>query len=74
MLSSVNILYYMLFVYSNLGELHVGDRQKKKSGPAGQSGRTMVVEREKKTKKRVGVGMLGQLDVVKRGRKVKFMG
>ena len=30
MLSSVNILYYMLFVYNNLGELHVGDRQKKK--------------------------------------------
>ena len=69
----------MLFVYNNLGELHVGDRQKKKnkikkSGRAGQGGRTMVVEREKKTKKRVGVGMLGQLDVVKRGRKVKFMG
>ena len=36
MLSSVNILYYMLFVYNNLGELHVGDRQKKKkSGRAG---------------------------------------
>ena len=31
-------------------------------------------KREKKTKKRVGVGMLGELDVVKRGRKVKFMG
>ena len=63
MLSYVNILYYMLFVYNNLGELHVGDRQKKKKKKIWTcwvgwqnhgSGK-----REKKTKKCVGVGILG---------------
>ena len=57
MLSSVNISYYMLFVYNNLGELHVGDRpkKKKKSGRAGQGGRTMVVERGRKRQRSVWV-------------------
>ena len=61
MLSSVNISYYMLFVYNNLGELHVGDRQKKKKNLDVLGGwqNHGSGKREKKTKKCVGVGILG---------------
>ena len=51
----------MLFVYNNLGELHVGDRQKKKKNLDVLGGwqNHGSGKREKKTKKCVGVGILG---------------